>query len=484
MRIWVGTVAILLVVFGVKLDFAGAGVLPAGESRCWRPPMRAQIPLSMPICRKPHDVLPRLLPRLAKFGWGPGLIEFSSSFERVFELSSQAGPGQSAAAFSSAADAPGEMEASVLQPSCANCEIPTTRLDTEAIGNIHSYLRQSVLHPAAQAARKVMAVIYQNCEALGVDLPFGYRKEGYRHPDDGVLSHLENPNRYIDARKAAKSNPYLRAKYDGVVCRDMQKTPPVFHVGGKAAFRNNSRGQLEVDVFNNHRNLSGGNLVTLDCSGFVSASFATAGLKFRPSSDPGGAYQFSTAAMLDLVGRPAGESCIESAKFTATESLRSGDIFVMRDPQSNEAYGHVMMFESVGPDPFALNGITHPSQCESGDGSIDATKWDFTVIHSSNHSGRMAVTRTDAAHYFLAEDNGLYYWLYEMAVHACRAKFRSAPQKAEHAPSIRTKDGKTRRQLVMAVARHVGAARPGCVEARPIRVVGEDCVEGCQELKK
>lgn len=352
-----------------------------------------------------------------------------------------------------------------------DCNAPTTRLPTDDLERFIEIITNT--SPAVAGARKIMATLYQSCASLVRELPIGFRMSGSRQPPDGVESHKQNPNIYFTPKEAKASHFYTQDMARGEKCRDVSDTLPVFHPGGKAAIRYRN-GELTINPFNNKTNLSGGNLTTMDCSGFVSAAMAVAGLKLRKSDQAGRAYQLNTSELIHLGSRD--EDCMRPAQFSRDGSLRPGDIMVLRQADPKDIYGHAMMFERVGPDPFALGAIMSPSQCN--DRHINPEAWEFSVIHSSSLAGRMAVTRMTAKN-ILADSDTLKTWIMDVAIEACHAKFKDGggPAVVEYP----LKNGRKHRGV--AVLRHAGPGESRCVEDKPVRVSGEDCVKDCKEIQ-
>lgn len=363
-------------------------------------------------------------------------------------------------------------EAMAGAAACVACkDVEAPGIDIDVYESLIESLSNS--NTAVAGARKFMATLYQTCEALSKPLPLGYKMSGSRSPPDDVQSHKENPNKYFTPKKAVETHHYLAASYDGEVCRDMRKTLPVFHPGGKAGIRY-SDGALTVNPFNDRPERR--NLTTMDCSGFISGAMAAAGLKMRKGPNPQNAYQLGTG---ELIGLGSNENdCMKPARFDGNGSIQAGDVMVLRQPHSKNGYGHAMMFESAGPDPFALAAVTSATQCN--DQHIDPGKWDFKVIHSSSMGGRMGVSRMTAQNILADSSSLLKLWVMDLAIQACEAKFAS--RGADAVVTYPLKNGRKHRGI--AVVRHVGAAVPACVEDKPVRLIGEKCVKDCKELKR
>ncbi|MCM2282766.1 MAG: NlpC/P60 family protein [Bdellovibrionaceae bacterium] len=351
-----------------------------------------------------------------------------------------------------------------------DCQTPTERVPTQDFERFVNVLAENP--PSVAGARKIMTTLYQSCDAANRRLPLGFRMSGSTVPEDGVQSHKQNPNLYFTPSVAAESHYYIEPRPRNALCRDMKKTLPVFHPCGKAAIRYTG-GKLEINPFNNKTNLSGGNLTTMDCSGFIAAAMAASGLKLRQSNKASEAYQLGTSELIRLGTRQ--NDCMKPAQFSAESSIKPGDVFVLHQGGAG-LYGHAMMFENVGPDPFALNGISSASQCNGR--YINPQAWEFSVIHSSGAAGRMAITRLTAQG-IVADSQILKNWVMELAIEACYAKFKT--NGAEAVVAFPLRNGRVQRGV--SLLRHVGPSVSACVEEKPVKIVGEECVRDCKESK-
>lgn len=361
-----------------------------------------------------------------------------------------------------------ELEA---QPPCIACgqpEVvpPRPRGPLEDIARMAG--RGPTGNPVSDAARRIFATLHQSCESLDRQIPAHESMRGYSLPAEIPESqkHHHPATRFFNVGEVRASHPYLQSQY-APGCQDMRQAPPVFHVGGKADIQRQN-GRVQVDIFNARRNRTGGQLTTLDCSGYLSATFAAAGLRLRSTDDTRTAYQLSAAEYTNL-GRRSGD-CMNVVSFTANQSIRAGDVFAKHNP--GDAYGHSLIIESVGPDPFGLSRITDVRQCSR---DLDPAQFDFNVIQSSSHAGYPALNRMTArdllARSRVREQGSFGAQLFEMAIIACQAKFGRAREAMRMTP-----DG-SRRQI--AIVRHVGDSVPGCRESEPGIVQGETCVQDC-----
>lgn len=368
-----------------------------------------------------------------------------------------------------------EMEAGITVPGvrtkdCADCEAtgPLT-LATQSLADIAAEIGKSTNQaPAigrqlAIAGRTILASFYQSCQALNVYLTANFGFKGVRMPEDEEITHGVNPGNFLkNIPEIVAQQPYLQGT-GGPNCRDMTKTLPAFHNGVVPKFTS-EKGKLKINYFTPIKTSSGENIVASDCRGFICGAFARAQLKLRA----GVVKTYSCPSTLELLENK-GYNCLERPQFSANDSLRQGDVIVAR--ASDRIYGHSLMIDQVGDDPFGLNAIQNKSQCSAS--TLDPRKFKFTVIQSTGSFGRMAVMRITASEYAKKKNSSLMMPLMvEMAAKACLAKFGEA----------KTAEIKDAGQSVFgAVLRHKGTAE--CIDGRrDARVEGEECIQGCAEL--
>lgn len=168
---------------------------------------------------------------------------------------------------------------------------------------------------------------------------------------------------------------------------------------------------------------------------------------------------------------------MKPAQFNKESSIQAGDVFVLRQPGSIDIYGHAMMFENVGEDPFGLANIQSAAQCN--DRHINPENFNFSVIHSTSMAGRMAVVRMTAKNLLTEPRSSLKLWVQDLAIKACESRF--APGGVSAVVTYPLKGGLRHRGIT--VLRHVGSGVSACIEDKPVKVIGEECIEGCEELR-
>ncbi len=323
----------------------------------------------------------------------------------------------------------------------------------------------------SEGIRRVINTIYQSCDAYSTLLRPDYCQDGFigksycaksQPRDAGDLTAFRNPEEFFSYKVASQpgSNVMTPVKPENPQCRDMNKTPPVFKWGGRPQI-SAAAGKVTLNLFNSGTTNNPSKFTTMDCSGFVTAAFAAAGLNLVANSPTA---QATTATL-----RSGQASCVAPVTFSSNQSIQSGDVAVFAGGSE-----HAMIFDRVGDDPFGINsiapapaGTTPATYCRS---KLDPANFDFVIAQSGLYGGRTAVSQSRAVDYIVNFGNGMMdginAQILQLAEDACVAKLTGVARKAE-----RPNAGK--------ILRHKGASAPGCVRASPPEIVGQQCVKGC-----
>ncbi len=228
---------------------------------------------------------------------------------------------------------------------------------------------------AAQGARRMLATYYQSCKALEkVITPTTPPLQGItsatkignrRNPRGGKLRQITNQSALVRSHvilgPLSNDKNYPKAP----LCRDMTKTPPVYGYGSRLS---HNRQNNSINLFT-----SGDGVITppaavaSDCSTFISSALATAGLRIRKG---GPAFQDLTTDNFNTYARRA-DSCIKHAEFEGNSSLKPGDMV-------NIARNHIIMIDTIGPDPMGIEKHAKARTCAS----LRVSDFNFTYIHS------------------------------------------------------------------------------------------------------
>jgi hypothetical protein len=314
-------------------------------------------------------------------------------------------------------------------------------------------LTEHVLQNPLAGAKRVMAALYQSCEVLNLP-PYDPRFDSAMGADlirrgSGIQTRIIPPQ---NLASLARNHFYLKPSQNGVApqCSNMQKTPPIYHYGGRPSFNGN-----EIDLFQLRRT-GGAPFVGIDCSAFVSSALSVAGLKLTEGVRNASS---NMATSHGLFAYHSKNSCFNRPQMTAQKTIQPGDVI---------AYpGHTYMIDEVGDDPFGFAQARQRGKFPSsaiGCHRFEVRKQDldFTIIQSSGY-GDMPAMRIRAKDYYSG-----YTQLRNMAVQACLAHF-GQPMNTSRLGSV--------------ILRHKGAENPKCVftEDKKPSLRGEQCTGGCKK---
>lgn len=270
---------------------------------------------------------------------------------------------------------------------------------------------------AVYGAWKTMSVAYQSCDAVALGALMDAT------PD--VLGIYVNPNKHSssggkwreidDLTLFLKTQPYLHVyRKPDPSCFDVQTRPLIYDFGGKPAYSGSITSDL--DLFSEN-GTGATNQLGIDCSGFVTTSILTAGLKLS-SKDPQ-RPQFVSEIPARNFMNPDGDmkklDCFDYLRVGDTVGIQPGDILA--------SAGHVVMIDTVGRDPFGVARFQNKADCKAS--NIDPARFDFTIAHSGSAKNGIGISRMKASDYF--NDGGdMSDALREYGTAACKAKFGEA----------------------------------------------------------
>lgn len=245
------------------------------------------------------------------------------------------------------------------QPQCA----PAT-FDTVILSQLSKDLTTPLVLRPKDAADIVINTFYQNCEAANLppyDILERGEMRGYelrKHPWNGGSASN------VTSKSLAQSSQYY-IQCPGQArpsCLDLCKEPPTYLWGGKGVYSNEG----ELDLFRNEGSIQKlAEHPGIDCSGFVNAVFATAGLKVRLDMN---AKEVAANVPASWYMRPS--QCFKEVN--ANEGFKSGDIISWRK--------HLVMIDNTSRDPFSLKDIDHIDKCSSR--YLDPLKFNLVVSNS------------------------------------------------------------------------------------------------------
>lgn len=306
------------------------------------------------------------------------------------------------------------------------------------------------LHPAVGGTRLSMATAYQTCEALalapldnGSPTVDGISIVGVHNDGIGKKRVISNVG------ELERTDPYYKdvSSY-GASCLNAKNYPLIYNYGGRPFATTGSGGTL--NFFKEAG--TGTHVLGVDCSGFVYTGLAASGLRVTPGSDmkATGVYGISS----DMFVEPENNnmSCLQKISVTSQSTLHAGDIVAI--------YGHVVMIDSVGSDPFGISNAGSATECSN----LQASGFDFVIIQSDPSFGGIGINRYKASDY-LYNDSTMREGMEKYAYYACLAHFK----KTTYTPNL----GK------LSVIRHNLSS--SCMGNR-VKLEQESCVQDCSEL--
>jgi hypothetical protein len=251
--------------------------------------------------------------------------------------------------------------------------------------------------PLALGARRIMVATYQNCSVL-TDAPY----DPSLHPISGLVTReatfdgsVRNYRAISSSSDVVESHYYLQNPPAPIPpgCLDPRSPPPVYSYGAKPSISGGtinmtadlSRGSC--DRYNGY-SCSGSPARGIDCSGFVHAALAAAGMRLFQGRPLDPANQGTGSILEAGISRTGCFSSVPS-NMTDRGGLRSGDLFVVRG-------NHVVIIDSAGPDPFGIGRIRDVDGCED----LTPESFDFRILQSSGSGNGIGVNRMEAKTYF------------------------------------------------------------------------------------
>lgn len=338
-------------------------------------------------------------------------------------------------------------QVAAMDVQCANPGDTTTAEDDTSAEKIATSLPLPVY-----GVRFTMATAYQTCQALTEPImdantpPIedGAIKITGTHPD-GVGSRRE----IASLTALLRSHPYYKnVNGYGASCLNGRSYPMIYDYGGKPYTTTSSSSTL-----NFFRDSGDGTKVLgTDCSGFIYSALATAGLRIAPGRTMKASGVNGISSRMYVEPQKNGLSCMAKITVTPKTDLKAGDIAAVP--------GHVVMVDSVGSDPFGLNGIKTEEGCKA----VAAKNFDFVIIQSSPSKNATGINRYQAKDY-LYESDKMRNTFEKYAYYACLAKVNSK----NYTPNLGTGS----------VIRH--SLSSSCMGSR-IKLTQESCIASCPQL--
>lgn len=302
----------------------------------------------------------------------------------------------------------------------------------------------------AFGGRWAFATAYQSCQSeqlpsMNAQTPElkGISIVG-KHPD-GVgnkrviasLSEVQSTHYYI-----RDSNNY------GEGCFNVRQNPLIYDYGGKPYAT--TAADSPIDLFKD--NGDGTSVLGIDCSAYVFTAMATAGLRLKVGRSLKASDSWAWGSSSYVEPQNNGLTCLNKISVSPSVSMKAGDIVAV--------YGHVLMIDKVGEDPFGIRSVKTESECAK----ITSDRFDFTVAQSAPSKGGIGINYYEARDY-LPTSAKMKAGLEKYAYYACLAKM----QNKSYTPNLGT----------LSIVRHKGTAE--CMAPR-VKMARETCIQTCSSL--
>ncbi|WII71085.1 hypothetical protein QJS83_11490 [Bdellovibrio sp. 22V] len=298
--------------------------------------------------------------------------------------------------------------------------------------------------------RWAFATAYQSCQS--VQLP----SMNDQTPDVNGISIVGKHSDGVGSKrmiaslaKVQSSHYYIRdmSSY-GEGCFNVRQNPLIYDYGGKPYATTATTSP--IDLFKN--NGDGTSVLGIDCSGYVFTSMATAGLRLKAGRALKASDSWAWGSSSYVEPQKNGLTCLDKISVTPAVSMKAGDIVAV--------YGHVLLIDKVGADPFGIAAAKSEADCKK----ITSNQFDFVVAQSAPSKGGIGINYYEARNY-LPTSSKMKTGLEKYAYYACLAKVNGK----SYTPNVGT----------LSVVRHKGTAE--CTAPR-VKMARESCIQSCSSF--
>lgn len=305
---------------------------------------------------------------------------------------------------------------------------------------------------AVFGGRWAFATAYQSCQSLQLPSMNEQTPEVQgisivgKHPD-GVGS-----KRMIASLPQVQSTHYYIRDMSGYGqgCFNVRQSPLIYDYGGKPYAT--TAADSPIDLFKN--NGDGTSVLGIDCSGYVFTSMATAGLRLKAGRPLKASDSWAWGSSSYVEPQDNGLTCLNKISVSATTTMKAGDIVAV--------YGHVLLIDKVGADPFGISTVKTEADCSK----LTSDRFDFVVAQSAPSKGGIGINYYEARNY-LPTSAKMKTGLEKYAYYTCLAKFNGKT----YTPNIGT----------LSVVRHKGT--PDCMAPR-VTLARESCIQSCSSMSR
>ncbi|WP_373999686.1 hypothetical protein [Bdellovibrio bacteriovorus] len=300
--------------------------------------------------------------------------------------------------------------------------------------------------------RWAFATTYQSCQSvqlpsLNAQVPNIQGISIVGKHSDGV----GNKRQIASLSKVQSTHYYIKDMTSyGQGCFNVRSNPLIYDYGGKpyATTATNA----EIDMFKN--NGDGTSVLGIDCSGYVFTSMATAGLRLKSGRALKASDAWAWGSSSYVEPQNNGLTCLNKISVSPTTTMKAGDIVAV--------YGHVLLIDKVGADPFGINSVKSESECSK----LKSDGFDFVVAQSSPNKEGIGINYYQARDY-LPTSSKMKTGLEKYAYYTCLSKFNGKT----YTPNVGT----------LSVVRHKGTA--DCMAPR-VKMARESCIQSCSSLQR
>ncbi|MEK2645561.1 hypothetical protein [Bdellovibrio sp. BCCA] len=334
---------------------------------------------------------------------------------------------------------------------------PTTETETPTQpepNRDYEYHKQQALNSGTPLSvfggRWAFATAYQSCQSIQLPSMNDQTPEVQGISIVGKHSDGVGSKRMIASlSKVQSTHYYIRdmSSY-GQGCFNVRSNPLIYDYGGKPYATTAT--DSPIDLFKD--NGDGTSVLGIDCSGYVFTSMATAGLRLKAGRALKASDSWAWGSSSYVEPQDNGLTCLNKISVTPATSMKAGDIVAV--------YGHVLLIDKVGTDPFGIASAKTEADCKK----ITSDSFNFVVAQSAPSKGGIGINYYEARNY-LPTSSKMKMGLEKYAYYACMAKVTGKT----YTPNVGT----------LSVVRHKGT--PECMAPR-VKMARESCIQSCSSF--
>ncbi|WP_413942626.1 hypothetical protein [Bdellovibrio sp. HCB-162] len=318
----------------------------------------------------------------------------------------------------------------------------------------YEYHKQQALNSGTPLSvfggRWAFATAYQSCQSIQLPSMNDQTPEVQGISIVGKHSDGVGSKRMIASLSKVQSTHYYvrdMSSY-GQGCFNVRSNPLIYDYGGKPYATTAT--DSPIDLFKN--NGDGTSVLGIDCSGYVFTSMATAGLRLKAGRALKASDSWAWGSSSYVEPQDNGLTCLSKISVTPAVSMKAGDIVAV--------YGHVLLIDKVGADPFGIASAKTEADCKK----ITSDGFNFVVAQSAPSKGGIGINYYEARNY-LPTSSKMKTGLEKYAYYACMAKVSNKT----YTPNVGT----------LSVVRHKGT--PECMAPR-VKMARESCIQSCSSF--